>query len=258
MSFPTICIKPDEFDKNNLVVKEATIYRKQNVPIKTSQILYRNGAGDECLFYIALPKVSTYGPYPNKAFYSKPGDDTIESYTISYSNEKLEKLFKSIHHEIKKQITIYQKNPKVKPLYIKNKNDNNVSYFKLKTIKENNKLKITTKFYKSQNKEITPESIIHKFGDLTPMIQIQNVYYGPHGNTEYNASVKIVVVKAIFVVKESNIPEFPNDTEFPEEVDSDLSEIEEDTEKNDSDLERETKRYKKAKVNKEFYQSLYV
>jgi hypothetical protein len=243
MSFPTICITPDQFDKNNLVVKELTTYRKQNVAIKTSQILYRNGANDECLFYIALPKVSTYGPYPNKGFYSKPGDDTIESYTISYSNEKTETLFKKIHDEITKKISLYQKKPKVKPIYLKNKTDNNVSYFKLKTIKENNKLKITTKFYKSQNKEIKPESIISKFGDLTPMIQIQNVYYGPHGTSEYNASIKIVVVKALFVVKESNIPDFPNDIEFPEEVDSD-----EDTEYNDSDLEIEAKRYNKAKM----------
>ena len=141
MSYPTICIKPEQFDKNNLVVKEATTYRKQNVSIKTSQILYRNGAGDECLFYIALPKVSTYGPYPNKPFYPKPGDDTIDSYTISYSNEKMEKMFKKIQEEITKQIALYQKKPKVKPLYTKNKNDNNVSYFKLKTIKENDQTK---------------------------------------------------------------------------------------------------------------------
>ena len=60
----------------------------------------RNGASDECLFYIALPKVSIYDePYPDKAFYSKPGDDAIESYTISYSNAKMEKLFEIIHHE---------------------------------------------------------------------------------------------------------------------------------------------------------------
>ena len=111
MSFPTICIimKPDEFDKNNLVVKEATTYKNQNISIKTSQILYRNGAGDECLFYIALPKVYTYEPYPNKGFYSKPGDDTIESYAIAYSNDKMEKMFKKIYEEIINQIKSYQK-----------------------------------------------------------------------------------------------------------------------------------------------------
>src|SRR5271156_5459439 len=104
MTFSTICIKPEQFDKNNLVVKEATIYKKQNISIGTFRILYRNGAGDECLFYIALPKVSTYGPYPNKAFNSKSGDDTIESYTISYSNVKMETLFKKIHDGIADQI----------------------------------------------------------------------------------------------------------------------------------------------------------
>src|SRR5271156_2701263 len=104
MTFSTICIKPEQFDKNNLVVKEATLYKKQNISIRTSQILFRNGAGDECLFYIALPQVSTYEPYPNKAFNSKPGDDTIESYTISYSNDKMETLFKKIHHGSSLQI----------------------------------------------------------------------------------------------------------------------------------------------------------
>ena len=52
MPFPVICVKPDEFDKNNLVVKEATTYKKQNISIRTSQILYRNGAGDECFFIL--------------------------------------------------------------------------------------------------------------------------------------------------------------------------------------------------------------
>ena len=52
------------------------------------------------VFLYCFLKVSTYGHYPTEAFNSKPGDDTIESYTISYSNDKMETLFKRFIMEL--------------------------------------------------------------------------------------------------------------------------------------------------------------
>ena len=81
---------------------------------------------------------------------------------------------------------------------------------------------------------------MYTFGDLTPIIPIQNIYYGPHGSVKYNAIVKLVVVKAIFVVKQSNIPNFPEGTECRKKFNRMKRQKD-----NDSDLERETKTYKK-------------
>jgi len=65
MPRPTICIKPQEFNEFNLEIKESKVYKSKynNVSTTTSEILYRNGKGELCELYIALPQVETYGPF---------------------------------------------------------------------------------------------------------------------------------------------------------------------------------------------------
>jgi len=45
------------------------------------------------------------------------------------------------------------------------------------------------------------------------MIHIRNIYHGNHGLTDYNASIQINIVKAIFEEKQFLIPDFDFDDE---------------------------------------------
>jgi len=61
------------------------------------------------------------------------------------------------------------------------------------------------------------------------MVHLRSIYFGAHGNTEYNASLQINIVKAIFQEKQSSIPYFAS-------LDSSDLEEEEEEEEEEEDL----------------------
>jgi len=75
--------------------------------------------------------------------------------------------------------------------------------------------KISTLFYpnKKQTETINGLDIVHQYGSVTPMIHIRNIYHGNHGSTDYNPSIQINIVKALFKEKPFLIPDFIFDEE---------------------------------------------
>jgi len=79
------------------------------------------------------------------------------------------------------------------------------AYFKLKMTAKD----IATDFYvdSKYKKAINGLDIVSKIGDLTPMIHLRSIYFGSHGDSEYNASLQIIFTQAKFEEKQSNEPD---------------------------------------------------
>jgi len=65
-----ICIKPQEFNESQIVIKEPEVYKPKSssISITTSEILYRNNKGELCDLYVVLPQAKSYGPSPLYSF----------------------------------------------------------------------------------------------------------------------------------------------------------------------------------------------
>jgi len=213
MSHPTICINAKDFNADKLNISEPKeIKTKSNIKMKIAEISYLNDKDELCDLYITLPPVSTYGPYPQYNYNSSSKTEKdICGYTISYSNTEVNKLFHSIQKIISKKFKKYN----MKPVFVKNKNNNDTAYFKVKMNGQN----ITTNFYsdKKCTQTINALDIVSKFGELTPMIHLRSIYFGSHGTSDYNCSLQISIAKAVFEVKENLTPDFNLDDSESEE-----------------------------------------
>ncbi len=221
MARPAVCIRPQELNTELLEIKEPKVYkpRDNNLSIKTSEILYRNNKGELCDLYISLPQIETYGPSPINTFNSKiKSKENIQGYTISYSHQDVEKMFDSIHDDFQNKINEIINNCKLKPIFnyrknnlkVDDKSKPKVAYLKLK-ISKDCKI-IETKMYDLNSKQlIDPNTTISKFGLIKPMIHMSNIYFGSHGNSGYNASIQVKLVKAYFEEKSHELPDFPDE-----------------------------------------------
>jgi len=73
--------------------------------MKLSDISYLNDKGEDCDFYIKLPTVETYGPYPQYKYdTSSKSPEDINGYTISYANEEACELFQKIKKICSKKV----------------------------------------------------------------------------------------------------------------------------------------------------------
>ena len=214
MSRPTIRITPKTFNADKLVVSDIKeIKTKQGIKMEISEISYLNDNDERCDLYIQLPTVDTYGPYPQYKYNFSPTSKTLKDivgYTISYSNEEVNNLFKKITKKCSTELKIL----KIKPVF----NNIDVAYFKIKMNGDDNKM--LTEFYsdKKCSKTINGLEIVQKPGSITPMIHLKSIYHDAHGATDYKASFQINIVKAIFKKRALNIPEFDlDDTEEEEE-----------------------------------------
>src|SRR6266581_916778 len=210
MSRQAICINVGDFNIDNLVISEAKeIKTKENIKMKVAEIFYFNDQEEPCDFYISLPKMNTYGPYPQYKYgLSSKNFKDICGYSIAYQNEETNKLFQSIQ----KLISTKFKKCNIKPVF----NDKETAYFKVKM----NGDSISTSFYsdKKCTKSINGLDIVKKYGELTPMIQIRSIYFGSHGSSDYNCSLQINIAKAIFIEKQNIVPDFIlDDTDNEEE-----------------------------------------
>src|SRR6266496_5207469 len=173
MSRRSICISHTEFKVDKLVISEPEqIKTKNNFKMKISGISYLNDKHEPCDHYISLPKVDAYGPFPLYNFISNSKlEKYISGYSISYSNEDVRKLFKTIQELICKKF----KKCNIKPVFTKNKNGKETAYFKVKMNGDN----ITTSFYSDKKciKTIDGLDIVSKYGELTPMINIRSIYF---------------------------------------------------------------------------------
>src|SRR5258708_5981145 len=98
-----------------------------------------------------------------------------------------------------------------------------ISEVKELKIKGNIKMKIAEILYKNdkkQTKTIDGLELIKKYGELTPMIHIKSLYFGNHGgSSDFNCSIQINIIKAIFLEKQNIIPDFVfNETDSEEET----------------------------------------
>jgi len=69
---------------------------------------------------------------------------------------------------------------------------------------------IATEFHSNKkcNIFINGLDIVSKYGTLRrPMIHLKHIYFGDHGTTDYNASLKIYINYAIFEVEKDSRPE---------------------------------------------------
>jgi len=224
---PTICITAKQFNADKFKVSETKIFQtKSNMKLKFSEISYLNDKDEPCDLFITLPKVQTWGPYPQYSYNStNKNPQNISGYTISYTNSETYRMF----NEIKKICSNKNKKWQIKPVFSKNKNNNHVAYFKLKM----NGTDISTEFFtdKKCTMSINVKDIISKYGNLTPMIHLRSIYFGSHGNTDFNASLQINIVKAIFQKIEANEPNF----NFNDSDDSDHSDIGIDSNNDETD-----------------------
>ncbi len=209
MSRQAICINVRDFNIDNLVISGAKeIKTKENIKMKVAEISYLNDQEEPCDFYISLPKMNTYGPYPQYKYgLSSKNLKDISGYTISYQNEETNNMFQSIQ----KLISTKFKKCNIKPVF----NDKDTAYFKVKMNDDN----IATRFYsdKKCTNSINGLDIVKKYGELTPMIQIRSIYFGSHGTSDYNSSLQISIAKAIFQEKQNITPDFNFDDSDNEE-----------------------------------------
>ena len=209
MSRQAICINVRDFNIDNLVISGAKeIKTKENIKMKVADIFYLNDQEEPCDFYIPLPKMNTYGPYPQYKYgLSSKNLKDICGYSIAYQNEETNNLFQSIQ----KLISTKSKKYNIKPVF----NDKDTAYFKVKMNDDN----IATSFYsdKKCTKSINGLDIVKKYGELTPMIQIRSIYFGSHGSSDYNCSLQISIAKAIFQEKKNITPDFNFDDSDNEE-----------------------------------------
>ena len=226
MSKLTICIKPQEFNESLIEIMEPSVYKPKasNIKITTSDILYRNNDGKLCNLYIALPSVEAYGPSPIYNFNSKmKTKENIQGYSISYSHSDVEKMFESLMKTCQDKINEFAKSKLIKKCILKptfnyknnSEDKTKVAYFKLNTIRdsESDVVKILTKMSSTSNEPLNLIDTVSKYGLLTPMIHISKIYFGPHGNSEYGASIQIKVVRLRFSQKTTSVPDFPSSDE---------------------------------------------
>src|SRR5258708_34720426 len=113
MSRQSICITSKTFNADKLVISEVKeIKIKGNMKMKIAEIFYKNEKNELCDLYMSLPKLDTYGPFPQYKFDSESKiSDNIVGYTISYQNESISKLFKNIQ----KIVSNHVKNNNINP-----------------------------------------------------------------------------------------------------------------------------------------------
>jgi len=81
------------------------------------------------IYLFHFRKFKLWGPYPQYTFNTTNKDpQNISGYTISYSNDETNKLFKKIQKICTKKL----ENLKLKPVFIENKDKKETAYFKLK------------------------------------------------------------------------------------------------------------------------------
>src|SRR5260221_712000 len=156
--------------------------------------MYRNDKSELCDLYVVLPEMETYAPSPIYKFNSKnKSSENIEGYSVSYCHPDAEKVFDLINQVCQDKIG---KQYKLKPTFnSKNKVDDGVkpqdksnprvAYFKLMTLKDykTNEITISTKIYDQKSKQlIDPIDAVSKLGLITPMVHVQKIYFGSHGN----------------------------------------------------------------------------
>ena len=72
--------------------------------MKIPKICYLNEKNEPCDLYLALPKVETYGPYPQYKYgSSSKSSENLCGYTISYSNIEANNLFQDIQDIVSKE-----------------------------------------------------------------------------------------------------------------------------------------------------------
>ena len=89
-----------------------------------------------------------------------------------------------------------------------------VSYFKLITCRDHktNKITISTKIYDQKAKNlIDPIYAVSKLWLIRPMVHVQKIYFGSHGNSGYNARIQAKLVKAYFETIFSELFDFPDE-----------------------------------------------
>src|SRR5258708_26835721 len=132
MSRQSICINSKTFNADKLVISEVKELKiRGNIKMKIAEITYKNEKNEPCDLYLSLPKLDTYGPFPQYKFGSESKiSENIVGYTISYQNESISKFFKNIQKTLSKQF----KKSNIKPVFIMNKNGIVTAYFKIKNI----------------------------------------------------------------------------------------------------------------------------
>src|SRR6266496_6114970 len=209
MSRQAICINVRDFNIDNLVISGAReIKTKENIKMKVADIFYLNDQEEPCDFYISLPKMNTYGPYPQYKYgLSSKNLKDICGYSIAYQNEETNNMFQSIQKLISTKFNKYN----IKPVF----NDKETAYFKVKM----NGDSISTRFYsdKKCTKTIDGLDLVSKYGELTPMIHLRSIYFGAHGSSDYKCSLQIIIAKAIFKEKQNIVPDFTFDGSDNEE-----------------------------------------
>jgi hypothetical protein len=221
MSNLSICIKPQQFNESNLIINEPKTYeyKNNNRKIITSDICYLNDKNECCKLYITLPPMQGYGPFPSYDFNTKIKTyENIKDYQICYAHSIVEKMFAKINKVCQDRINEFVKlkliNKKciLKPIF----NDQNKAYFKLNVVRDNqaNLLKILTNITDTTSVPIDPITTFSNPGIITPMIHIQKIYFGSHGNTEYGSSVQSRVVRLRFTETSTSIPDFQSDDEL--------------------------------------------
>src|SRR6266536_684327 len=225
MTRPTICIKPQEFNIELLEIKEPKVYKLKdtNLTIETSDIMYLNDNSDRCDLYLILPEIETYGPSPIYKFNSNiKSSENIEGYSVSYSRPDVAKVFDLINDVCQNKLgnkytlkpTFNYNNKVENGTKIRDELKPKVAYFKLLTFKDykTNKLTISTQIYDKQSKQlINLIDTVSKLGLIRPMVHVQKIYFGSHGNSGYSASVQVKLVKAYFEEKSHELPDFPDE-----------------------------------------------
>src|SRR6266536_1948219 len=224
MSRPMICIKPQEFDEKLIVIMEPKVYhpKDSNLNIETSDIVYLNDKSELCDFYLILPQIETYGPSAIYKFNSKnKSSENVEGYSISYSHPDAEKVFDLINQVCQETIgkqytlklTFNHKNKVKNGVKTRDELRPKVAYFKLMTFKDykTNEINISTKIYDQKSKQlIDPLDTVSKLGLIRFMVHVQKIYFGSHGNSGYNASIQVKLVKAYVQQMSSELPDFPS------------------------------------------------
>src|SRR5881628_4098865 len=118
MSRQAIFINVTEFNGDRLIMSDRKqIKTKANTIMNVAEITYLNDKEEPCDLYIALPKVSTWGPHPQFPYGSfTTAAKDICGYTISYQNEETNNMFQGIQKKISKKLKKC-----IKPVFTKNK-----------------------------------------------------------------------------------------------------------------------------------------
>ena len=146
MSRPTICIKPQEFNESNLIFSEPKTFKPKdsNARIITSDILYQNKEGKLCDLYISLPSIEAYGPFKQYSYNKNKTPENIQSYSISYTNPIVEKMFEILNKVCQDKINEFAESKLIQPCKLKptfnyknnSEDEAKVAYFKHNTYRD--------------------------------------------------------------------------------------------------------------------------